>query len=66
MPRACCGPRTLPLLLCTAFLIPLTQLPASTSPLRLIHLPWSALVQYALSPALACSPSPAISPRRWR
>ena len=43
-------PANLPLLLCTAFLIPLTQLPASTSPLRLIHLPWSALVQYALSP----------------
>lgn len=41
-------PRNLPLLLVTAALIPITQLPTSTSPLRLINLPWKSLAEYAL------------------
>lgn len=41
-------PRNLPLLLVTALLIPITQLPTSTSPLRLINLPWKALADYAV------------------
>ena len=41
-------PQNLPLLLVTALLIPITQLPTSTSPLRLINLPWKSLADYAL------------------
>lgn len=42
-------PRNLLLLLFMAFLVPIAQLPTNTSPLRLIHLPWRALAEYALS-----------------
>lgn len=41
-------PRNYPLLLITAFMIPITQLPTRTSPLRLIQLPWQSLADYAL------------------
>lgn len=44
----CLRPRNWVLLLLTALLLPITQLPSSTSPLRLIHLPWSSLAGYAL------------------
>ena len=42
-------PKNLPLLLFMAFLVPIAQLPTNVSPLRLIHLPWRALAEYALS-----------------
>ena len=40
-------PRNLPLLLITAFLMPLAQLPSNVSLLRLINLPWRSLGEYA-------------------
>lgn len=44
----CLYPCNWSLLLITAFLLPITQLPSSTSPLRLINLPWGTIGTYAL------------------
>ena len=44
----CLHPRNWSLLLITALLLPITQLPSTTSPLRLIKLPWGTIGAYAL------------------
>ena len=44
----CLYPRNWSLLVITAGLLPITQLPSTTSPLRLINLPWGTIGAYAL------------------
>ena len=44
----CLHPGNWTLLLVTALLLPITQLPSTTSPLRLINLPWATIGAYAL------------------